>query len=80
MIIKGKEDESSNIESLPEDPLCVTPKDYGSIVETTITAKQQDEALRRAWISNTEIKLLIVALLKLKSRNLIGYKLLNIFR
>ena len=32
--------------------------DYSPIGRTTFTAKEQDEALRRAWISNTEVKLL----------------------
>tara|TARA_B100001250_G_scaffold296402_1_gene257939 strand:+ start:781 stop:975 length:195 start_codon:yes stop_codon:yes gene_type:complete len=32
--------------------------DYTAINGTTLTAKEQDEALRRAWISNTEVKLL----------------------
>ncbi len=32
--------------------------DYSTFCETSLTAKEQDEALRRAWISNTEVKLL----------------------
>ena len=32
--------------------------DYAPPNGTTLTAKEQDEALRRAWISNTEVKLL----------------------
>ena len=32
--------------------------DYALRNRSTPTAKEQDEALRRAWISNTEVKLL----------------------
>ena len=32
--------------------------DYNSINGNSLTEKEQDEALRRAWISNTEVKLL----------------------
>ena len=32
--------------------------DYAAIGETTLTAKEQDKALRRAWVSNTELQLL----------------------
>ena len=32
--------------------------DYSSSGGFGLTAKEQDEALRRAWISNTEVKLL----------------------
>ena len=32
--------------------------DYHSTDGTTLTAKEQDEALRSAWISNTEVKLI----------------------
>tara|TARA_Y100001968_G_scaffold326850_1_gene370710 strand:+ start:721 stop:1026 length:306 start_codon:yes stop_codon:yes gene_type:complete len=32
--------------------------DFALINETALIAKEQDKALRRAWISNTEVKLI----------------------
>ena len=32
--------------------------DYAEFYGTAVTAKEQDKALQRAWISNTEIKIL----------------------